>query len=429
MSLLKSLENNALLKRILNAVIFGGGIVAVAKILVLLSNIITSRILGEYQYGQFSLINSTVTTFMTFAGLGIGASLTRCVVLIKSDDAEIGLIIKCLYRICFVASTLLSIFIFIFSKQLSMAISDSAELSIYLKIAAVTLEFCSLASLELAIMMGLEEFRVFALIQVVSCIFYAVANYILCKLYGTFGAISALTFMYFLQYLCCKIFNNRRLPKIQFDMAILRNARMKSILFSFTIPSFFAGLFVTPIAWISNSIITKYSGFEQLAYFSVALQWMTLLTYLPKQFNQVKPVYIDLYANKHFKKIWSIFLRITGFSLLIMMPIILGVVHFSKIIISLYEINYEQSIMPFLVMIGTSLIIIFQAQIGPIIEASGKAWYSLVINCIWGVALVAFSYIFRINGATGLSIAYFLSYSLLLVISLLLLVSILVGKR
>ena len=124
--------------------------------------------------------------------------------------------------------------------------------------------------------------------------------------------------------------------------------------------------------WINNIILTRNAGFGELAIFSVALQWLTMITYIPTQLGKVKPIYTDLYAQKNYLELKKIFKNITLSSTILITPIILAGIIFSKYILSIYGADYKGGYLTFILMMIASLLITMQSQIGALPKRLGK---------------------------------------------------------
>lgn len=76
-------------KRVLKAFIYSFVGAIISKGLIVLTGIVLSRILGEDEYGKYSLINSTIQTFVTFASMGISATMVRYVAIYRNKEKSI----------------------------------------------------------------------------------------------------------------------------------------------------------------------------------------------------------------------------------------------------------------------------------------------------------------------------------------------------
>ena len=71
-----------------NALVFGFLGAGVSKACILLIGMILSNILGQELFGKYSLVNSTIQMFVTFASMGIGSSLVRYTSAYREDEKE-----------------------------------------------------------------------------------------------------------------------------------------------------------------------------------------------------------------------------------------------------------------------------------------------------------------------------------------------------
>ena len=123
------LNNNQIVKRILNGIVMGVGGAVVSKVLLTIFNILLARILTVEAYGAYSLINNTVQTFTVFAGAGIGVTLTRYIALYREKDImQTGILLGTLMVINIIISLIISIFVFILSFINSCSILSGIKL-------------------------------------------------------------------------------------------------------------------------------------------------------------------------------------------------------------------------------------------------------------------------------------------------------------
>jgi O-antigen/teichoic acid export membrane protein len=394
----------------MKAIVFGIGGSVGSRALIMLSGVIISRILGSEYYGQFSMVNSTVTLFVTFSSMGISATLTRYVAIYLNAPAKMGNIIGSLSAFVGLMSVIMSVTLFLLSKMLSLWVSDSDVLTGYFKITSFTIFFSALASIQQSILLGMEKYKQSARIELIRCGVYIVLAGILSSWQGIYGAIWALLITNVHQF-CLLYLENRREYKLK--NIVLRfnfDIEIKKLILYFTIPAFAASLLVIPVSWINNSILAKQVGFGELAIFSVALQWMTMITYIPAQLGQVKPIYTDLYANKKYIELKNMFKKITISSIMLVIPIILFAVIFGEFILNLYGDGYEKGYFTFILMMIAALLITLQSQIGSLLQAIGRMWAGFILNLIWSVVIIGVFYYFRAFGSFGYALSYCIAY-------------------
>ena len=338
MRIINKIVNSEMRRRFFNAILFGIGGAIISKAFLMIFNMIVSRLLGETQYGIYSLINNTVQTFTVFAGAGIGVTLTRYVALYRDKDKEMtGIIIKTLTLFNSVLSIIIGVLVFIFAKDISNLINESTDITLYIKITSVTIFFTSVALILQSALQGFEEYKKIAIAQMISNIVMILIGILATKLYGIIGSITSLmilqiiTSIFFI--ISIKNIITKRNIKLKFEVNEIVKEAVKKV----AIPAFGASIFVVPLLWITNSIFTKQNGYEEFAAFSVCLQWFTILNYLPQQLGQVKPIYTQLYEDKKVKELKKVVNKMmlfsTGFSIIVAIILMLG----SSIILNIYR--------------------------------------------------------------------------------------------
>lgn len=409
--ILNTINSNESRRRVSNALIFGVGGAIGSRVLLMLTTLVVARVLSEELYGQYSLVNSTVQLFVLFAGMGIGATLNRYTALYyKKDKEKAGQIIASLYMICALLSFALSIAMFIMAQTISLWVADSTELTGYFRITSGTIFFTALASLQQSILQGMEKFKKNAQIQVFTCILLLVLSFILVLLLGLEGSMLALLLTQGVNFILFRRAVKKQLKKHSIYLKVLFNSEIREIICHFALPSFVSSIFVLPVTWLNNSLLAKNSGFAELAIFSIALQWFTILTYLPNQLYQVRPIYTDYYANNRKVELRNILSKITLYSTVFVAIVAVGTVTLGRSILQLYGDAYVDSYSVFAVMVLTSVVVASQSQVGVMIQASGKMWWGFILNAIWASILFISFYFMREWGALGYAIAYFISY-------------------
>lgn len=416
-SLKSRLKSSPMLTRVITAIVFGVGGSVGSRALIVLSGVIVSRILGKDLYGKFSMVNSTVTLFVTFSGMGIGATLTRYVALYRDEHKKLGSIIQTLSTFVTLFSTLMSITVFILSKSISLWVSGTDTLTNYFKIASITIFSTSLASIQQSILLGMERYKTSALIDFIQCGIYLVLSPILSYWKSVNGAIWSLFISHTARFILMYIQNKKQYRANGTILKFSYNSEIKEIVLKFTVPAFTASLFVFPVNWINNAILAKQVGFGELAIFSVALQWMTIITYIPSQMGQIKPIYTDLFAKRQYTELKSILRNITLSSIGLVTPFIFFGICFSKQILILYGNEYETGYITFILMLVAAFLITAQSQVGAFLQAIGKMWTGFVLNLIWSIVLISVFYYYRQLGSKGYAIAYCFAYGVHLFIS------------
>lgn len=416
------IKENPLSARMSQAISYGVGGAIGSRILILLSGIFVSRFLGSSDYGKYSLVHTTVLTFVSFSGLGIASTLTRYVVLYKEDRERLGKVVRTLIAFCYAMSVIVSLFVVLFSGTISLWISGTKELSIYFQFAAVSVLFSSLASVQQSILIGFEKFKVNAFVQFARCGLFLVLSIIFTRMFGLTGAIVAIISADAFLYLLSIAINHKIYVEHGIKLQFSLDKEIKTIVWKFTLPAFIASILYSPTLWLGNAMLTKYSGYEEMAVYSISHQWLTILTYIPAQFGNMRPIYTDLFKNGQYNQLWRTVSRITLVSSALILPLILGGVIFGQSILGLYGNDYASGYRTFALMLVAAAIINFQAQIGAVLQAIGKMWAGFVLNLVWSIVFLTGVYLLRNYGSYGYALAFSVSYLLHAVNSIVLII-------
>ena len=112
---------------------------------------------------------------------------------------------------------------------------------------------------------------------------------------------------------------------------------------------------------------------------------------------------------KSYKKIffYSIILNLGSSSLAAVL-----ITLFAPFIINFYGKGFEGGNSVFILLAWSSVLSSFAMVIGQIIASNGNMWIGFLINSIWALSLVGFTWSFRNLGALGLSKSYLFAYTI-----------------
>ena len=410
MTSFKQITQNNLIKRIFSAIFFGVGGAAGSRVLMLLANILLSHILGQTEFGKFSSISSTVNLFVTFSGVGISATLTRYVAANRDDRQAAGMYIRTLSSICAAMSVLLTIVLFVFSRQISLLSTGTESLTVYFRMVAISVLFASMSAVEQSILVGYELFAQSSVIQLFRCALFCGSGFLFSKLWGIYGAVFALLLSHVVQFIMYCIANCMNYRKRDVVLSWQWNKQTKEATFSYAIPAFLSGLFVMPVHWIGNAMLTRSAGFNEMAIFTIANQWMTYITYVPAQMGQMRPIYTDLFVKKEFRTLKKTVFRVTLITTLVALAASFAIALLSTPILNVYGPGYLSGRFAFILMLLAAVLYTAQVQTGFIIQATKKMWLGALSNGIWGCLLIASYALLLSYGATGYAMAYCIAY-------------------
>lgn len=418
MKIKKYLNNNQIVKRILNGIVMGVGGAVVSKFLLTLFNILLARVLTVEAYGAYSLINNTVQTFTVFAGAGIGVTLTRYIALYREKNTKnAGILLGTLMIINIFISLIISILVFIFADKIAILLKSEIEINNLLRITAGTIFFTAVVAILQGALQGFESYKDIAIIQVVANFLNILLGVILAKYFGIIGAIYSLLILQI--FMLVLMINNltKNIKKNKIKVIIRFNEEVKEAIVKVTIPSFLATVFVLPIMWITNFYFSSNIGLEEFAAFSVCLQWFNIVNYIPQQLGQLKPIYTQLYDEKKYSELKKYNNKIISITILFSICCSFFLFMIRNLILKSYGDYYISCNETFIIMLITTIIFAIQSQYGSVFQAIGKSWLCFALNVIWAISyLISFFILYRI-GIVGYAYTYLISYTVYAIIS------------
>lgn len=416
--LVNKVKKNDNVIRIVRALFFGITGAAGAKILLMIINILIARLISNQDYGVYSLLNNTVQTFVLFAGAGIGITLTRYTAIYQNKDKnKAGYMIKTLSVVNIVLSAIVSITILVFSDYISQLLSKEINISIYIKIISITIFFSSLALLWQSVLQGFEEFKRVAKIQITCHIMALIISVIITMLWKLNGAVISMLLLQLLLFIFSINTTKRICKDKKIELKTRFDGEIKYAIKNVSIPAFLSSIFVNPVIWITNFLFIKKFGYEEFAGFSICLQWMYIVNYIPQQLNQVKPIYTQLYDSGQVNTMKKTVNKLTIFSILLVIIVVSILSILKDFILRLYGEFYLAFGSTFITLLITNIFIVIQSQNFSVFQAIGEFWKCLILNGIWaGAFLIAFILLYG-KGSLGYATAYLISYIIYSIIS------------
>lgn len=384
----------------------------------LIAFIIVARIVGKSEYGQISIIRSTLNMFLIFSTAGMGITTTRYLALYRDNEPDKALAIYLFTKkTAFWIGLLISFFILIFSKYIADYHLHNINLSTALKIGAITLFLMTINSVQNGALNGFEKFKKIginnALNGLVQLIFIVVGAF-LGGVNGVITAICLSVIIFIIQFEFAlkpeiALIGNTKNSKTK------ENLRLKSIFLKFSLPAVLQGLVFIPVLWWAKTFLIENRGYEELASYDVAEQWYYVVLFIP---NALSTIILPLLTNtsldgtkNQYNKLIKINLLINiGVSFIIATMVGILAPHIYKF----YGKDYT-NFTPLVIMLLTVVICAANNVFGQVITSKGKMWIGFGVNAIWAVWLIFFSILFigkMQMGATGLAYALLLSYSL-----------------
>ena len=381
------------------------------------SSIGVARLLGREHFGEYGIVIGTVQTFAAFAAAGLGLTNTRYIARLRKSDAEtaseiIGM--SALVSCC--AGVLLGGALHFAAPWLAARTLGAPYLAPLLSAGAIAIVASSINSAQLGVLAGCEAFRTLALVNVARSAITAPAI-----LAGAWmGGLGGVVWGYVITTVITCIVTEyavtieRRRAGLRLRFRI--SAERLRILWTYSTPALVAGVVVTPAMWLAASLlVNKPGGYLEMGVFSAAVQWRTVMLFVPSNLGQVLlPMFAASSVQSNPKGqealLWNV-VRANAVYTVFTAAVIVAMSHF---IMRAYGPEFARGGAVLSLTAVSTCLLCIQLPIGHFLIAVGEMWLCAAMNTTWGILLVFGTWLFvgkGALGAIGLALAYLLAYT------------------
>lgn len=384
----------------------------ISKAINLLSFIILARVITQESYGELGIIRSTLNMFAVATGMGMGYTATKYIAQYRNINPSFaGNIYALSNSLSIIIGIIGTVCLLLLSNTIAKTSLDAPHLSTAIKLGAIVLFFTTINGIQSGALNGFEAFKKSAINQIIAGIIQGILIVLLGFYYGVNGCVIALGIGCIILGILNKIsilgeLNN---SNISCDIKNIDKSTI-SVLWKFAIPTLLSSLMVTPVLWLSRTILINESGYEQMAIFDVADQWSMSVIFIPNALAQIAlPILSNtLYSGESNKYIGLVKLNLIA-NFIVASIVSAVVIILSPYILKMYGPEYSNK-MPLIFMMIATVCMSICNVVGQVIASQGKMWIGFVFNVVWALFLIFFTNIFAKYGAVGLSLAITCSY-------------------
>lgn len=265
------------------------------KGLSLLAGVMVARFLGREVYGEYGLIKSTLLYISVFSTLGLGYTGTRYIAkLYENNQNEIKHIIRLIYRITYASSALMALVLLLFAEQVAVIIK-APEMSPALRMTAIIIVINAVNTSQIGIMSGLKMFKRIAINNTYAGVLTFLTSTLFTYYWGLEGSLISLfvsmLFNAWINYISirnyCVSFEDKR-----------HSVYSTQEIVSFSIPIALQESLYSVVAWLGSYLIIVYAGYGELGINSAALQWSSVVLFIPGVLKNVVLSYFSSSDNR-----------------------------------------------------------------------------------------------------------------------------------
>ena len=364
---------------------------AISRGMGVVSSIFVARLLGITAFGEFTVIQSTVGLFGTFAGLGLGITVTKYVAeLRETDPVRCGRVIGLILLMGTVGGVAAGIILFWFADWFAANTLAAPHLAPLLRQSSALVLFTTLQGVYTGALGGFEAFKKSTQVNWVGALIGTPLLVLGTYCFGLQGAVCASVLQVVLAcvigHMALLKESGQRGIRVTFDL----DRTDFGILWRFSLPAFLSTLLSGPANWICNTLLVNQNeGYKEIALLNAAGTWKNFLSFLPLMMTSVLvPMLANLYRegkSEEFKNLLRRNLWInSGVCLALVMPLVL----LSSTILGWYGPEFMRGQAAFVLSLLGTAIVAANNLLSRAMLASGRAWVDLGFSGLWVVVLV-----------------------------------------
>jgi O-antigen/teichoic acid export membrane protein len=378
-----------------------------------LSSVVLARVLGRESFGQFALIQSTVTAFTCLASLGLGLTATKYISEYRASQPEkIGKVLGLSSMLVVLAGLCFSIALAACAPMLAVR-ADHARLTAGLRLSTIAVFFLTLTGYQLGILAGFENFRSIARIGIICGLASPLLSWWGAVKFGMPGAVVAqcagALLLWSLYEVAVRTECRERGLAVQYRGAW----EQRSMLTRVSIPAAVCGMVGSLAVWGSNAILVRACGYGELALFTAAGNLRSVVMFLPALiFKVASPRLNHMFATgdllRYSRAFWGAVAVNGGLALFGAALAFLGGHQFVR----LFGKEFAGSNWLLALILSSVVIEVIANNLYLALFAGNRFWRQLAIMILWTALLLAASaFAAPRYGAVGLAIAYLAAWS------------------
>ena len=382
----------------------------------LLFGVLIARLYGDEIFGEYGLIKSTILTAVLFSSIGLNITINKSVSELNftREILKIKLLAIQAIFITIIINLIFCAIIFIYSDKIVNVLFSSDHLSFFLKISAFTIFLFSVANVLEGILFGLKKFKIISKINIISGIITLTISSVITFYFNITGAIVSLILIQLY-----RVFHYHLALK---KLSILRTIKINDIrkaypLLKATFPiSLQESIFAFSYLLINIIIVNNFS-LGDLGFYTAALQWNSIILFVPVMLKNVFLSYLSSEKSDNFLIELKKMTLLTVIASIIPISIIFI---FSDFIENIYGVSFIGLSSVLKISIFLTLFSAISNVLSQSLISLGLNWTLLIFKFVREILIIIFFYIliFLYGGFENIFYAGMLSYLVFIILVL-----------
>jgi O-antigen/teichoic acid export membrane protein len=406
-------ETNPLARRLAGGAFWSLTAAVITRLANLAASVVVARLLGKEGFGEYGIIQSTISMFGMFAGFGLGLTATKYVAEFRqSDPAKAGRILGISTLVVSVSGTFLCIALLTFSPWLASRTLAAPQLAGPLRIGALLMLITAFNGAQTGALMGLEAFKVIARVNLYAGLLtlpFVVTGVVFLGLEGAlWGLVAGAVVNWVLNHLVLR----RETIRAGIPLTFKDCLRERQVVWAFSLPAVLSSMLAAPVNWVCNTLLVNQpNGYAEMGIVNAANQWFSALLFLPGVLARYTiPVLSERLGSEDRTACRKILRYSTGLNAAVVIPLVLVGCLASRYIMAIYGPGFSDHWAVAVAALLTAAVLAIQMPMGQMTAASGRMWMETCMNLGWALLFCGATWLWVSYGALGLTSARLVAY-------------------
>ena len=385
--------------------------------------VLLARMLGIVGFGEWGIVLSTLATVGVFANFGLATAATKHVAECwRSRPEQLGALLGLLWLVAVGTGFFVFLGMFSFAEQIAEKLLRASHLAGAIMMAGFIVWLDAMTGIFQGVLAGFERFQKLATINSISALLGFSLVVILAYINGLEGAVSGLLITSTLTTCTMGIHTTRVLYRYGVTICFSHCWHAWRSLLSIAMPTMLASLMTIPIYWVAQVVLVQQvGGYEEMGGYQAGNQWRTVVILFPTlMLSSFLPIISSLLTTNP-ERILEIQRRALFFVAVFSGGVAILISILSPWLMAFYGDSFQRFQWVMVILAFKGSIEACNAVLMNTIVATGRAWFLLISNAIFGALVIAGSFLLTPRYlALGLAITLLISQGVHLAVQILL---------
>jgi O-antigen/teichoic acid export membrane protein len=357
--------------------------------------ILVARILGKEAFGEFGLIRSTASMFVTFSSFGMGLTATKYIAeLLHSDKERVGRIIGLNYLLSFFFAFVVATIFYFSIPQICATLVKAPNLVNEMRWGALLLFLSTFISTQFGIMSGFQDFKGQASVIVIVGLLGIPVYFAGAKFSGLHGAVVALLFVALTNVVVNSIFIFRNVKKNKLRYYFFDSYKELPILWKFSLPTVMCGTIASCGVWICQMMQrSQPDGAGELGIYYALMIFYSIAAFFPSIVNNIMlPMASETQGKQNLQRLRKIIFMQLGLNVVVVLVTLLPIMLFPQKIMNCFGNDFIVSNEIIFLFGEYCLFCVLAGTIYTIMASVGFAWLNFVMIIFGTTAMLSVAY-------------------------------------